>query len=409
MKFIVVLACCIAAISAATVRYDGQEVLRTFPSSREQVDKLATLQETHDFWSAPRLNGPTDIRAGGVEKLELRKFLIQNEIKYEVLIDDVQQRIYWEAKSYSASANNSVNALTWTNYHTLAEIHTFLQDISNQHKDISEVINIGTSTEGRTLKLIRIGANGGTRKKAIFMDGAIHAREWIAPAVATWFVNELLTNRNKYTTLLSQVDFYILPVANVDGYEYSRTTDRMWRKTRSANSGSTCRGTDPNRNFATGYGGPGTSTNPCSEIYRGTRAFSEPETKAMSDFINNRSTANWIVYAALHSYSQMILTPWGYTYDFPPTYTELKNLGVRAANALTAVHRTSYEVGSITEILSPGSGGSDDWAYGSGNFRYSYTIELRDTGRYGFLLPASQIIPTAQETWEAVLVMANAM
>lgn len=47
----------------------------------------------------------------------------------------------------------------------------------------------------------------------------------------------------------------------------------------------------------------------------------------------------------------MILTPWGYTYDLPEDYSDLKSLGLAAAEALTAVHGTDYEVGSVTEIL----------------------------------------------------------
>lgn len=47
------------------------------------------------------------------------------------------------------------------------------------------------------------------------------------------------------------------------------------------------------------------------------------------------------------------------------------------------------------------SGGTIDWTYNQG-VKYSYTFELRDTGRYGFLLPAAQIVPTAEETWLAL-------
>ena len=47
-------------------------------------------------------------------------------------------------------------------------------------------------------------------------------------------------------------------------------------------------------------------------------------------------------------------------------------------------------------------GTTTDWAYDNG-VKYSFTFELRDTGRYGFLLPSTQIIPTATETWPALL------
>ena len=101
----------------------------------------------------------------------------------------------------------------------------------------------------------------------------------------------------------------------------------MWRKTRSYNRGSGCRGTDPNRNWGYKWGLKGASTNPCdgnesffrnfgltknfSETYRGPQAFSEPETRAVRDFILSRKY-ELQMYLTLHSYGQMFLYPWGY-------------------------------------------------------------------------------------------------
>jgi len=168
-----------------------------------------------------------------------------------------------------------------------------------------------------------------------------------------------------------------------------------------------CRGVDPNRNFEYGWGGPGTSSDKCSDIYKGERAWSEPETKAIHDFITGNPQVNWQVSLSVHSYAQVWISPWGNTYDLPPHYAQHKALGVLATDALRAVHGTNYRVGSVTELLSPGAGGSDDWAYGLAGFPYSYTVELRDTGRYGFLLPADQIIPSGQETWASFKAVAR--
>jgi carboxypeptidase A4 len=68
--------------------------------------------------------------------------------------------------------------------------------------------------------------------------------------------------------VLDSHDIYVMPSMNPDGYEYTRNYDRMWRKTRSKNPGTTCRGADPNRNWGYRWGEKGASTNPCSEIYR---------------------------------------------------------------------------------------------------------------------------------------------
>merc|ERR1719232_2587492 len=102
-----------------------------------------------------------------------------------------------------------------------------------------------------------------------------------------------------------------MPSMNPDGYEYSRTTDRMWRKTRSVNPGYACKGTDPNRNWGYNWGLVGASSNPCDDRYRGTSAFSEPETSAVGSFIFKRRKEIQL-YLTFHSYGQMILYPWAY-------------------------------------------------------------------------------------------------
>ena len=135
-------------------------------------------------------------------------------------------------------------------------------------------------------------------------------------------INELTTNSASYR-FLDKVNFYVLPIVNPDGYEYSHSSDRMWRKTRADyRSVSGCKGVDPNRNFGFQWGGAGTSNNKCSEIYRGPSAFSEPETASLRDFIMN-SKADFKAYITIHSYSQLWLTPWGYTSDYPNDYPEL--------------------------------------------------------------------------------------
>ena len=65
------------------------------------------------------------------------------------------------------------------------------------------------------------------------------------------------------------------------------------------------------------------------------------------------------------------------------------------------VHGKTYEYGEGAIAFYPASGGSDDWAHGNG-YDLSFTIELRDTGTYGFLLPENQIIPNSEENMEGI-------
>ena len=157
------------------------------------------------------------------------------------------------------------------------------------------------------------------KREAIYIDGGFHAREWISVTTACFLASKLPADYKAgdqdVKKLLDNYDVYILPVANPDGYEYTHTKDRLWRKTRSRHlpygiSIFGCRGVDPNRNFDFHWNEVGSSDNPCTDIYAGPRAFSEPETKAVADFILGHK--NQIkMFFALHSYGELWLTPWG--------------------------------------------------------------------------------------------------
>lgn len=71
------------------------------------------------------------------------------------------------------------------------------------------------------------------------------------------------------------------------------------------------------------------------------------------------------------------------------------------------MHGTKYQYGSISRTIYPASGSSVDWTYSAVNATYSFAVELRDTGRYGFILPPSEIVPTGEETFAAVRAMGN--
>jgi len=399
MKFFILLVLLIGvSLSLATDDYTGAQVYRVFAKTDEEFKSLQSLYQGGfaDFWIEPNTKGPTDFLAQGYQVPVILEYMKGHNLKYEVFMSNVQGII--DEQKAEALSRGSKN-MNWENYQRFDTISAWCDEIVGQHPDIASVQIIGKSHEGRDMRVVKIGYPG-EGKPAIFIDAGIHAREWISPATITFIINELLTNSAAHEEVLRAVDFHIIPVTNPDGYEYTHTNDRLWRKTRKPNTGSSCVGTDPNRNFAIEHGGPGTSTNPCSEIYHGGAPFTEKETINMRDYIEG-SGANWKLYVALHSYAQMFLTPWGYTYDLPEDYQKMKTLGQQAAAALQAIHNTAFRVGSVTELLSPGAGGSDDWAYGSGIFEYSYTLEIRDTGRYGFLLPPNQIIPSGEECLEA--------
>ncbi len=107
------------------------------------------------------------------------------------------------------------------------------------------------------MKIITISTNPNSGKQALWFDGGLHAREWITVTTVTYLADTILRNYGKTTdatNLLDTFDIIICPILNVDGYDYTWTDDRMWRKTRTPNKRSPCDGTDPNRNWAFHWG-----------------------------------------------------------------------------------------------------------------------------------------------------------
>jgi len=290
----------------------------------------------------------------------------------------------------------------------------WLDSLVTAYPSIVNVSSLGKSHEGRDLKLIKIGKPG-TNKNGFWIDSGIHAREWASISTSVYLINELVTKystNSTYQKLVDSIDFYVMPMMNPDGYEYTFTGDRMWRKTRSGPIRG-CYGVDPNRNWDFHWGGEGTSTDPCSDIFDGPKAFSEVECLAESKFLTaNKNILKGML--TLHTFSEDMLYPYGYAINvFPPDVQEMITLANQAAAALKKVHGTTYSVVNSAGGLYPAAGASDDWSKNQG-IKWVYTWELRpgpgdndDDEHYGFALPAKYIMKTATETWAGLLVVAN--
>lgn len=302
----------------------------------------------------------------------------------------------------------SVTGMNWKQYQSVHTIYSWMDCLEANFKQKVQLITIGKSSEGRPLRVARVRI-GEEKKQAIFIDGGIHAREWASPASVTYILHKLVETGD-LDALLQVYDAYILPAANPDGYEYSRNHDRMWRKTRSKTGvrnilGQECFGVDPNRNFGWRWGGHGASKNQCKETYMGPAPFSEPETRAIKNFLS--SGKNFKLYLTFHSYGQYILYPWGFDDIDAVDKQDLHRVGTRAANVLKSRYGSSYQVGSAAQLLYPASGGSDDWAKGGAGIKYSFTVELPDTGTHGFILPARFIQGVGREAVTCLETMVN--
>jgi murein tripeptide amidase MpaA len=235
----------------------------------------------------------------------------------------------------------------------------------------------------------------------IVLMGGHHAREWVSVDVPFLIAKHLLTRYNSdtlITRLVNSAEIWVVPMVNPDGHQYSVTTQRLWRKNR-RNNGDGTFGVDLNRNYGYQWAGPGSSGDTFSEIYRGPSAFSEPETQAVRDFLQAHTPKALISY---HSFSQLILYPWGYTHNPAPDESLLNNLAVALADRIHTVHGQNYTPEQASDLYLA-SGDTTDWLYGLFAVP-AVTIELRPASSTpGFELPENQIQPTFEENLSAAL------
>lgn len=394
------------------IQYNKHSVLRCHPENNEQLAKLHDIEEgvghslNLDFWlETRRLTTPVDIMVSGEEKPMLQKLLDSIDVNCREMISDVQAIVEKEAAQIHQA--QLTGSSFFESYHTWTEVHEYIEGLASEFPSLSAVSTIGNTYEGKPIKIITLSTKPGAGKPTLWYDGGLHAREWVTVSTVTYLADFILRGYGKdadATNLLDTYDVIICPILNIDGYDYTWTTDRMWRKTRSPNPGAKCVGTDPNRNWAYHWGEAGASPVPCSDSYQGPSAASEVEVQAVQNYLYS-IRANLKSYINFHSYSQLWMSNWGYTYDLPADYEAQNGLSEVAVAAIKATHGKIYDYGPIAETIYPASGSSADYTYGVCGVKYSYGVELRDTGEFGFLLPPQEIIPSGEEIWAAVVAM----
>jgi len=170
-------------------------------------------------------------------------------------------------------------------------------------------------------------------------------------------------------------------MANPDGRKEAEA-GLSWRKNTNENYcgvTSTSRGADLNRNFSYQWGGAGSSSNVCDATYRGPSPDSEPETRAIRDYMlslfpDQRGTGaapatTTGIFLDLHTYGGYVLWPWGYTTSASPNDAQLQTLGRKFA------YFNGYRPGQTGQDLYTCSGVTNDFAYGELGIA-AYTFEM---------------------------------
>ncbi|KAM5356717.1 hypothetical protein ACJ41O_003363 [Fusarium nematophilum] len=409
----------LALVAAQRVSYDGYKAFSISVSDNlDQIkDKLSSLdvvslecEEGHPehFDVAVSPDSLSDFEA-----LNLEASVLSEDLGADFAVEGAFEDYPETETILEARQSAALPSLSWFNsYHAYADHRRFFDDLRAAFPSNSEIFTTGRSYGGRDIYGIHFwGKDGKGTKPAIFFHATVHAREWIAAPVEEYLAWQLisgyLNNDAEIRAIVDKYDFYFIPFVNPDGFSYSQTNNRLWRKNRQPRSGTSCVGTDGNRNWPFNWQVPGgASTDPCSETFKGRAAADTPEISSIVPFTNQLRDSNGIkLFIDFHSYGQYILLPYGYSCGaVAENHSRQMDIAAGLAQRIFQVNGTRYTYGPSCSTLYASTGSAPDYHAGSARAEYSWTIELRpaSSGAGGFVLPPQQIQPTAHETWEGL-------
>ena len=348
---------------------------------------------------------------------EIISWLNDQAISFSILSDDMERMILSEMNRIERRKQHRSSNF-FSTYRELTEIESKIELLVEDSDIVSREI-IGQSYEGRNISVIKISVeNDVENKPAIMINSCQHAREWISPMATTYLIESLSQNFNNdddINMMLNEVDVYIVPVVNPDGYVYTWEKDRWWRKNRQPNNNNDCFGTDLNRNWNFDWNGnESTSEDPCSQIYVGLTPFSAPEISVLSQYMS--SIPNLVSHIDVHSYSALIVGPWSSSDEPTEDNDEIFCLGTHMQSAVSNTNNYPYifGIGTVNNLLYLISGGMVDWVYA--NFpALSFLYELRPANLYyfdsnfdglsAFNNEEEDILPTCEEFYQGALEM----
>ncbi|MFO1361360.1 MAG: M14 family zinc carboxypeptidase [Burkholderiales bacterium] len=212
-------------------------------------------------------------------------------------------------------------------YRTVAQIDSATGILASWFPQLFTRVQLPeASVQGRAVYALRMRAGSGTGRRGVLVVGGTHARELMNPDAIIDLAIDLLLSYSNGTNIryggktfaaddvkliLEAMDIWLLPCVNPDGRHHVMTVDDMWRKNRRDNPGTPCDGVDLNRNadVVWGVAQGQTSCSPCSEVYCGPSAFSEPETRNVKHLLDSERIVSFV---DVHSFSELVLYPWGH-------------------------------------------------------------------------------------------------
>ena len=410
---LIILTACFYSQKTAAQYYSGSEnthaenysLVKIIVNSQNDLNRLIQNDITIDHYTG-KFSAGIEIVINQDELIRLKN----TGLNYEILIPDLdayyssrEKPSYAEMqKSREIQQKDNTAGFSYGSmggFYTYNEVVQKLDSMRIQYPNlISAKQNLGQTTENRTIWAVKISdnpdLNESSSEPAIYFDALHHAREPQAMACLMYYMYWLLENYGtnpEATYLLNNREIYFVPVVNADGYVYNQTTNPngggSWRKNRRNNG--TCYGVDLNRNYNYGWGNnSGSSSDPCSETFRGPSAGSEPEITAVKNFMTQIHPK---IGFSMHSVAGRYLNPYSYN-DSAISYDIYSEYSSDFASS------NNYTYGTVNEMLDYYSSGTTrDFLHSTGT--YCWTPEV---GGSSFWPAQSEIIPVANENLYAL-------
>ncbi|UQU64705.1 M14 family metallopeptidase [Couchioplanes caeruleus] len=397
------------AATAATAQPATAE-LRADSSAQYEVYDVRTLQQRNTIAS-------TGVSIDSVEHAVVEVTATAGEVKA------LRALGFTVKKVEVATAGDGVSTLDFPSrdaaYHNYSEMISEVNSIVSRYPAIASKRVLGKTYEGRDIVAVKISDNVGTDESEpeVLYDANHHAREHLTVEMAVYLLHLYTDNYASDSRIKSIVDsreIWIIPSVNPDGAEYDIATGsyRSWRKNRQPNSGSRYVGTDLNRNYGYKWGCcGGSSGSPSSETYRGTAAFSAPETRVVRDFVLSRVVGGvQQIKAAMdfHTYSELVLWPFGHTTANTTTDMNADQNSTFATLGRQMAATNGYTPEQSSDLYIT-DGDLLDYLWGTHKI-FAYTFEMYPTSSSagGFYPPASVITRETARNREAALMLAEA-
>ncbi len=298
-------------------------------------------------------------------------------------------------------------------FHTHDELVEVVDQTVDDHPDLAEKIDVGTSHEGRDITAVRINgdAEAGEKPEVLFTHQQ-HAREILTVEMAIYLITMFTDEYGSDTRVTDLVDdrtIWIVPSVNPDGSAHDTESGdyQNWRKNRQPNEGTSTPGTDLNRNWGHEWGCcDGSSDDPADPTYRGAEPESAPEVTQVADFVRDRvvdGEQQITTHIDLHTYGELVLWPYGYTYD--ETAPEMSRDAYDTHEALGTLMADSngYTPQQSSDLYIT-DGSINDWMWADqGIFSFTFEMYPGSAADGGFYPPGDVIADETERNREAVL------